>query len=171
MLPQQVHDGTLAPFVAERLARGASATTINRSLEVVRTILNRAARSYRDDDGRPWLEAIPPLITMLRESRRPPYPITWSEQDRLFPRLPDHLQRMVLFAVNTGLRDNNVCGLEWTWEVFVPEVERSDGSRAAEEALTAEAGVREYGNDSAGHGAFTARNHLRAASSLINPTR
>jgi hypothetical protein len=25
-----------------------------RSLEVVRTILNRAARAYRDDDGRPW---------------------------------------------------------------------------------------------------------------------
>ena len=42
-----------------RLADGASATTINRSLEVVRTILNRAARSYRDADGRPWLEALP----------------------------------------------------------------------------------------------------------------
>ena len=32
--------------------RGVTATTTNRSLEVVRTILNRAARSYRDDDGR-----------------------------------------------------------------------------------------------------------------------
>ena len=32
---------------------------------------------------------------------------------------------MVLFAVNTGLRDSNVCGLEWTWEVPVPEVGRS----------------------------------------------
>ena len=62
---------------------------------------------------------------MLPESRRPPYPITWDEQDRLFPRLPAHLQRMVLFAVNTGLRDSNVCGLEWTWEVSVPEIDRS----------------------------------------------
>src|SRR5881296_1950252 len=42
-----------------------------------------------------------------------------------FPTLPAHLQRMVLFAVNTGLRDSNVCGLEWSWEVFVPEVGRS----------------------------------------------
>ena len=81
--PQQVHDATLATFIADRVSAGASATTINRSLEVVRTILNRAARSYRDDDGRPWLEAIPPLITMLPESRRAPYPITWEEQDRL----------------------------------------------------------------------------------------
>jgi len=123
--PQQIHDLTLEPFVQARLAGGASATTINRSLEVVRTILNRAARSYRDGDGRPWLEAIPPLITMLPESPRSPYPITWKEQDTLFRKLPAHLGRMALFAVNTGLRDSNVCGLQWAWEVSVPELCRS----------------------------------------------
>ena len=32
---------------------------------------------------------------------------------------------MVLFAVNTGLRDSIVCGLEWNWEVHVPEIDRS----------------------------------------------
>jgi integrase len=32
---------------------------------------------------------------------------------------------MALFAVNTGLRDGNVCGLEWDWEVPVPEIGRS----------------------------------------------
>jgi hypothetical protein len=37
--PQQVHDQTLEPFVSARVAAGAGATTINRSLEVVRTIL------------------------------------------------------------------------------------------------------------------------------------
>jgi integrase len=62
---------------------------------------------------------------MLPETPRLPYPITWEEQDRLFPKLPAHLGWMVLFAVNTGLRDSNVCGLEWTWEVPVPEVGRS----------------------------------------------
>ena len=123
--PQQIHDTTLEPFVKARLANGASATTINRSLEVVRTILNRAARSYRDNDGRPWLEAIPPLITMLPETPRSPYPITWKEQETLFRKLPAHLGRMALFAVNTGLRDSNICGLEWSWEVAVPEVGRS----------------------------------------------
>ena len=92
---------------------------------MVRTILNRAARSCRDDDGLPWLNALPPMITMLPESRRQPYPITREEQDRLFPNLPAHLQLMVLFAVNTGLRNSNVCGLQWSWEVVVPEVGRS----------------------------------------------
>jgi integrase len=121
----RIHDRTLERFVADRVAAGVSATTINRSLEVVRTVLNRAARSYRDDEGHPWLGCMPPLITMLPETRRPPYPITWEEQDRLFPKLPARLARMVLFAVNTGLRESNVCRLEWAWEVKVPEVERS----------------------------------------------
>jgi hypothetical protein len=90
-------------LISQRIADGVCAITINRTLEVARTILHRAARSYRDEDGRPWLEALPPLITMLPESPRSPYPITWAEQDRLFPKLPGHLARMALFAINTGL--------------------------------------------------------------------
>jgi integrase len=123
--PHKVHDRTLEPFVLTRLAAGASATTINRSLEVVRTILNRAARAYRDDAGIPWLNAVPPAITMLPESPRSPYPITWDEQDRLLRRLRPHLATMALFAVNTGLRDSNVCGLQWIWEMPVREIGRS----------------------------------------------
>lgn len=121
----RIHDRTLEPFIADRKVAGVTATTINRSLEVVRTILNRAARAYRDDDGRPWLDALPPSITMLPERPRLPYPITWEEQDRLFPKLSARLACMALFAVNTGLRESNVCGLEWGWEVAVPEVNRS----------------------------------------------
>lgn len=122
---RHVHDETLEPFVRARRTSGVAATTINRSLEVVRTILNRSSRVYRDKEGRPWLEAPVPLITMQPESPRQPHPLTWEEQDRLFPLLPTHLGRMVLFAVNTGLRDSNVCKLEWAWEVSVPEIGRS----------------------------------------------
>jgi hypothetical protein len=32
---------------------------------------------------------------------------------------------MALFAVNTGLRDSNLCGLRWTWEVPIAELGRS----------------------------------------------
>src|ERR1700680_1306630 len=60
-LVNRVHDRTLELFIADRMAAGVTATTINRSLEVVRTILNCAAWSYRDDDGRPWLDALPPV--------------------------------------------------------------------------------------------------------------
>ncbi len=122
---RKVHDETLRPLIEARLADGVSATTINRTLEVARTILHRAARAYRDRDGFPWLETAPPLITMLRESPRPPHPINWDEQDQIFRRLPDHLACMALFAVNTGLRDANLCGLRWSWEVPIAELGRS----------------------------------------------
>jgi integrase len=112
---QRIHNGTLDTFRAKRRADGVSATTINRSLEVARTILNAAARLYRDDEGRPWLETAP-LIVMEKEHRRQPRPITWDEQARLLPPMPAHLARMVLFALNTGAREEEVCGLRWEWE-------------------------------------------------------
>lgn len=100
-------------------------STINRTLEVVRTTLLRAARVWREDK-KPWLMTAP-LIEMLDENaqKRKPYPITRAEQAKLLLRLPAHLQETVEFAVNTGARDENVCGLQWSWEVKVPELKRS----------------------------------------------
>ena len=65
----RVHDRTLEPFITNRMAAGVTATTINRSLELVRTILNRAARAYRDDDGRPWLDMLPPARSVQVQTR------------------------------------------------------------------------------------------------------
>lgn len=116
----------LETFIDMRIHEdGVKNATVNRSLEVVATVMNRAARVWRDR-SRPWL-ATAPLIEMLdeREQRRPPYPIAWSEQATLVQTLAQHLQRPVLFALNTGARDDNVCGLRWEWEVKVPEVKRS----------------------------------------------
>src|SRR5690349_22730740 len=53
---RSIHDATLQSFVNDRLASSVCATTINRTLEVVRAILVRAARSYRHPDGEPWLD-------------------------------------------------------------------------------------------------------------------
>lgn len=68
---------------------------------------------------------MPPDQRTLEAVRRKPYPITWDEQKRLFAELPPHPERMALFAVNTGLRDENVCGLKWSWEKYLPELDRS----------------------------------------------
>ena len=39
--------------------------------------------------------------------------------------LPARLESMALFAVNTGLRQGELTGLRWSWEVQVPELETS----------------------------------------------
>jgi hypothetical protein len=51
------------------------------------------------------------------------YPINWVEQDLMFGELADHLRKMALFDVNTGLRDQELCGLQWAWEQRVPELD------------------------------------------------
>lgn len=119
----QIHDGTLAGFIKERKELGLAHKTINLGLGLVRRILNLAARSWRDEDGKTWLETVP-LITMLPliGHQREPRPITWEEQRRLLPLLPDHLAKMVLFDLNTGVRDEVVCSLQWEWEIPIPEL-------------------------------------------------
>lgn len=112
-----VHDATLEPFIAWCRAKGDKSKTINNKLGVVRHILNLSARSWRDKvTGQTWLETAP-LIKMLdKTDARPPYPISWSEQELLFPLLPDHLHSMALVLVHTGMRDAECCGLRWEWE-------------------------------------------------------
>jgi integrase len=125
LMLHQVHDATLAPFVTHRLAQGVSPTTIKRSLEVVRRILNLAARSWRNDSGLTWLATAPLIAMPTNLNPRKPYPLSWDEQRILFSELPAHLGHMALFKVNTGTREQEVCGLRWDWEVRVPELRTS----------------------------------------------
>lgn len=119
----QVHDGTLAPFVTARLQEGRAHKTINLALAVVRRILNLAATSWRDEEGRTWLDQAPKITLLpLVGHQREPRPITWAQQHTLLPKLPDHLARMALFVLNTGVRDDVVCSLRWAWEIKVPEL-------------------------------------------------
>lgn len=120
-----IHNGSFDEFRAVRLEEDeVSPATVNRTLEVARTILNRAARVWRDEKGQAWIPSAP-LIEMLKETPRPPYPISWAEQERLLAEQPAHLQRPILFSVNSGAREENVAGLRWSWERKIPELGRS----------------------------------------------
>lgn len=119
----QIHDGTLAAYVNDCKKKGLKNKTVNNGLEVVRRILNLAARKWRDERGLTWLET-PPLLTMLDISdARSPYPLGWDEQKFLLRALPDHLAQMALFKVNTGTREQEACNLRWDWEIQVPELD------------------------------------------------
>ena len=135
-----VDNDSLKPFIrwmkiggtmpdGKKLKKPSSNRTINIALQRIVRVLNCAHRLYRDEVGDrklPWLEAVP-SITMLDENktRRPPYPMSWDEQRIFFRELPSYLERMALFKVNTGTREQEVCKLSWDWEVFVPELNTS----------------------------------------------
>ena len=122
-----VHDGTIRPFIEYERERGIAPKTINNVLGVVSTVLNRAARVWRDGDGNPWLTQAPALISRLPVKGRQAkaYPLSWAEQDRLIKALPRHLADAALFGLNTGCREQEICQLRWDWEVQVPEMETS----------------------------------------------
>lgn len=122
---RQVHMDSLRPFIAKRQADGVKTNTINLSLAAVRRIMNLAATEWRDEQGLTWLEHAPKIKLLPVRDKRKPYPLSREEQAALFQELPDYLSRMALFKVNTGTREQELCGLKWSDEVQVPELKTS----------------------------------------------
>ena len=118
----RIHMGLLQPWIEHRRRDGVTTATINHGLQTVRRILNLAAGEWMDERGLTWLQVAPKIKLLAVTDKRPPYPLTWDEQTRLFAELPDHLRDMTLFAVNTGCRDGEICNLCWDWEIEVPEL-------------------------------------------------
>ena len=117
---EEVHDETLRPFKEHRLqVDKVSLTTVNRAIEVVRRILNLCARVWRHPNGLTWLQTAPLLTIERNRMARRAYPLSWEEQDLLFAELPVLNREMATFKVNTGTREQEVCSLEWDWELQV----------------------------------------------------
>ena len=121
----RVNMGTLQPWLTHRRNENVTAGTINHGLKIVRRILNLASSEWMDEYGLTWISAAPKIALLPDHDKRQPYPLTWDEQDRLLQELPAHMAEMVLFKVNTGCRDKEVCNLRWDWECLVPELDTS----------------------------------------------
>jgi integrase len=89
---------------------------------VVRRILNLSASEWMDEFGLTWLANAPKIKLLPEYDLHKPYLLSWDEQHLLFNELPPHLEKMALFAVNTGCRDQQICELRWEWEIKIPEM-------------------------------------------------
>lgn len=113
-----VHMVSLGPWIDAQDGRLKS-STIKRTLGVVAAVLNHAARVLRDGNT-PWLSmAVPKLEAPDWNDQRPPYKLTWEEQDRLVSHLPSHLIAPALFNLATGAREQEVASLKWSQECEV----------------------------------------------------
>lgn len=120
-----IHHGNLETYIQARKITGVKNRTINYGLQVVRHILNLAAQEWLDENGLSWIASAPKIRLLPEHSKRLPYPLAKEEEKRLFDFLPHHLKQMALFAVNTGCRDQEICRLQWNWQVAVPELNTS----------------------------------------------
>ena len=121
----EVHIGSLQPFIRARQKEGRKTKTINLALAVVRHLMNLASTEWIDENNLTWIHVAPKIRLLPIHDARDPYPLSWDEQIRLFNELPVHLRDMALFKVNTGCRDLEVCRLQWQWEIQVPEINSS----------------------------------------------
>ena len=118
-----IHDGTMQAYIHDQQVKGLKSKTVNNGLEIVRRLLKKAATKWRDDlTSKTWIHA-PAVIEYVNwNDHRMPYPISWEEQKYLVKELADHLVGPVLYALNTGCRDQEICQLKWEWEAKHPEL-------------------------------------------------
>jgi integrase len=123
MALEQIHQGTLQPFIDARRADGIKSLTVCRDLAVVSRILNLAARVWRNADGQPWLRTAPPLLRPPAwDDQAKPYPLDRREERALLQAMPRHLADMCLFGLNTGARESVICSLRWEWMQRLPGI-------------------------------------------------
>jgi len=103
---KQINRETLDRWTKERLKTGVANATVNRTLEIVRAILNAAKKQWD------WLEHVPTVRMLPKPNRRIRW-LTHEEADRMIVELPEHLAAMARFTLATGLRESNVVELEW----------------------------------------------------------
>ena len=133
----KIHSGVFDDFISDRKKAGIKAGTLNRDMASVRRVVKLSAAKWRDENGKPWLDNVP-MMPLVDGIERKPRPISWTEQELLLKELPGYLSEMALFALNTGLRDQEICGLKWSEEckvsgldttVFIIEESRTKNNR------------------------------------------
>ena len=93
--------------IQEAKVKTSTRATTNRYMGHIRAVLRRAANDWE------WLDKSPKVPMYPISNKRIRW-ITPNEAERLLSLLPEHQADMARFALSTGLRQRNVCRLEWS---------------------------------------------------------
>lgn len=93
-------------IVKNRVSEGATNATANRTLAVIRAIFKKACNEWE------WIDKHP-KFKLLPEPKRRIRWLTHEEAEILLCELPEHLNAMARFTLETGLRQANITGLTW----------------------------------------------------------
>jgi len=99
-------DADVARAARDYVERTQSPTSANRIMAVFRGVLHRCVKWG-------WLKYAPP-VPMAHIPQATITPLTPEQCRALLDELPEHLRAPFTFAVLTGLRQQNVCQLQWS---------------------------------------------------------
>lgn len=121
-----IDNRTMKAYVMARKEKGIKKATLKRDFAVLSSMLEYLHSSCRNEFGRPCLEHAIKLVYESKDNDASiPYPLTQDEQKNLFKNLPEYLEKMCIFGVNTGVRVQGICNLKWDWEIDVPSLNAS----------------------------------------------
>lgn len=103
----EINRDCLDKLIQAKQESGVKNATVNRMLALIRAILRKASLEWE------WLDKVPKIRLLPEPTRRVRW-ITRQKADRLIQELPNHLKVMVQFSLETGLRQANVTGLQWS---------------------------------------------------------
>lgn len=97
---------------------------MDRDIGTAARVLEEAARKWRNDGTNlTWLVETPMIEYQGGVQQAPPLPARLGGAEAPLQRARRAPSHHGLFAVDTGLRDQELCGLEWAWEQRVPELD------------------------------------------------
>jgi integrase len=99
--------GELTRELIMKVTGEKSNSTANRYTALVRSIMNKAKKEWL------WIDNVPAYF-MRKEPKRRVRTLTHDQVHTLLSELPTHQRHIALFALCTGLRQNNVKNLTWS---------------------------------------------------------
>ena len=98
----------ISSYKMRRLCEGASAQTVNHELQVMNHAYNLAMKEWEWVKDNPVSRVKRVRVNNLRERW-----LTREEEERLLRASPEWLRDIIVFAINTGLRQGEILDLEW----------------------------------------------------------
>ena len=104
----EIDDDSLWEYKQER-GRKVMVGTVNKEISVVSTVLNKTVKVWG------WMPSVP-YIRKVSGPTKQSYPLTRAEERKLLRQLKGDVRKISIFALNTGVRRQDIYRVKWKQE-------------------------------------------------------
>ena len=105
---EEISPKWIVAYKSQRRQEGAASRTINLELSLMRHAFNKALKEYEWVDKNPVAQVSHERVTLTMERW-----LREDEEERLLACSPSWLRDVIVFAINTGLRQGEILNLQW----------------------------------------------------------